>query len=152
MTEQRYSEPPIEHTNTNFDPKVYPSVPPSGLLNEPPEPERTEDRAFDLAARAFFQGALVQSPWLKQYVDLVQNAEGERATGFALGQVAQVGGQCAHEYDVRSSHDMGAIEHTAQLQAENRKPRLSVSEIVEQFEQLFRQYMPQVNAGRQPDA
>jgi hypothetical protein len=142
MTEQRYSEPPSENTNTNFDPRVYPSVPPDGLLNEPPDPERSEDRAFDLTARAFFQGALAQSPWLKQYIDLVQLAEGERATGYALGQVAQLGGQCAHEYQVRAANDMGTIERTEQLQHENRKPKMGPTELLAMFEQMIARYAP----------
>lgn len=144
MTEQRYSDPPVEHTNANFPPPAFPSVHPDGLLNEPPDPERSEDRAFDLTARAFFQGALAQSPWLKQYIDLVQLAEGERATGFALGQVAQLGGQCAHEYQVRSAHDMGTIEGTARIQAENSKPKLGPTELLTMFEQMIQRYAPGV--------
>jgi hypothetical protein len=150
MTEQRYSEPPVEHTNANFPPPVFPSVAPDGLLNEPPDALRSEERALELTARAFFEGAIAQSPWLKQYVDLVQFAEGERATGYAMGQVAQLGGQCAHEYQVRSAHDMGTIEHTAQLQHENRKPRPTMADMIGQFEELITRYMPQ--QPRQSDA
>jgi hypothetical protein len=141
MTEHRYSEPPIEHTNANFPPPAFPSVPPEGLLNEPPEPDRSEDRAFDLTARAFFQGALAQSPWLKQYIELVQFAEGERATGFALGQVAQLGGQCAHEYQVRSAHDMGTIEGTERIRHENQKPKPGTTEVLAAFESMLQKYL-----------
>lgn len=107
MTEHCYSEPPIEHTNANFPPAAFPSVHPDGLLNEPPDSTYSEARAFDLAARAYFQGATTQARWLRQYVDLVQSADNDQTLGFVLGQIAQLGSQAALE---RAAN--GRVYHT----------------------------------------
>lgn len=131
-----------EHTNVNYPPpppypatqRVEPLEKPSlGLQGEP---------VLEIAARVFFQGAMARSPWLQNYVDLVQTAESEREVGFALGQLAHLGSRCAHEYEIRAAKDAQDLETAKRFENVNAQPQTGSAELMRMLTEMVERFMP----------